>query len=133
MSTTPFKLKGFPAHAGVSPMKHEPWAKAHREKVAHDGTAEAHGAKPEPPKKEKPADSPMKSNGRSKTKGPVVTDTRVSTSDGKSRKIGPEQSPKAIEKERQDYITQKKKTGEFSKETSKEYKEFAEADAYRKR
>ena len=53
MSTTPFKLKGFPAHAGVSPMKHEPWAKAHREKVAHDGTAEAHGAKPEPSKEGK--------------------------------------------------------------------------------
>ena len=54
MSTTPFKLKGFPAHAGTSPMKHEPWTKAHREKVSHDGTAEAHGAKPKPPKKEKP-------------------------------------------------------------------------------
>ena len=79
------------------------------------------------------AKSPVRKNGRSKTKGPVVTDTRVSTSDGKSRKIGPEQSPQAIKKERQEYITQKKKTGEFSKETSKEYKEFAEADAYRKR
>ena len=77
--------------------------------------------------------SPMKNNGRSKTKGPVVADTRVSTSDGKSKKIGPEQSPEAIEKERQEYRAQKKKTGEFSKETSKEYKEFAEADAYRKR
>ena len=65
----------------------------------------------------------------SKEKGiSTYADTRVSTSDGKSRKIGPDQSPKAIEKERQDYITQKKKTGEFSKETSKEYKEFAEAE-----
>ena len=78
--------------------------------------------------------SPMKSNGRSKTKGPVVIDTRVSKSgSGKSKKIGPEQSPEDIERERQEYIAQKEKTGEFSKETLKEYEEFAEADAYRKR
>ena len=78
--------------------------------------------------------SPIKNNGRSKTNGPVVADTRISKSgSGKSRKIGPEQSPEAIEKEKQEYRAQKKKTGEFSKKTSKEYKEFAEADAYRKR
>ena len=78
--------------------------------------------------------SPIKSNGRSKTKAPVVTDTRVSKpGSGKSKKIGPEQSPEAIEKEKQEYRAQKKKTGEFSKETLKEYKEYAEADAYRKR
>jgi hypothetical protein len=76
--------------------------------------------------------SPVKNNGKSKTKGPVTSDTRVSTSDGTSIKIGPELSPEAIEKEKQEYLAQKKKTGEFSKETLKELKEFEEADAYRK-
>ena len=79
--------------------------------------------------------SPIQSGhgGRSKTKGPVVTDTRVSTSDGKSRKIGPEQSPEAIEKEKQEYIAQQKKTGTFSRKTLKELKEYEEAEAYRKK
>ncbi len=37
-----------------SPLKHKPWAQEHKEKVAHSGTAEAHGFKRgTPPKKNK--------------------------------------------------------------------------------
>ncbi len=37
-----------------SPLKHKPWAQEHKEKVAHSGTAEAHGFKRgTPPKKTK--------------------------------------------------------------------------------
>ena len=48
------KPKGKRGFKMKSPFRHKPWAEAHREKVAHDGTAEAHGAKPKPPKKGKP-------------------------------------------------------------------------------
>ena len=40
--------------SGSSPFQHKPWAKEHREKVAHSGTAEAHGAKPTPAKAHEP-------------------------------------------------------------------------------
>ena len=33
-----------------SPLLHQPWAPAHKEKVSHSGTAEAHGEKPVPVK-----------------------------------------------------------------------------------
>ncbi len=49
MGDTPFKMKGY-TYAGQSPMKHAPYAEAHTEaegRVAHDGTAEAHGKKAE--------------------------------------------------------------------------------------
>ena len=44
-----FKMKGSPMQRnfGISPMKHEPWFAAHKTKVSHDNTAEAHGKKSE--------------------------------------------------------------------------------------
>ena len=46
----PFKMKNssiakFAKVAG-SPVKHKPWAGAHKERPAHSATAEAHNAKP---------------------------------------------------------------------------------------
>ena len=46
----PFKMKNsaiakFAKVAG-SPVKHKPWAAAHRERPAHSATAEAHNAQP---------------------------------------------------------------------------------------
>ena len=58
---TPFKMKGSPfqRNFGIgSPIKHEPWAEAHKEKSAHSNTAEAHGATPTPPKPS-PAKCPL--------------------------------------------------------------------------
>lgn len=47
--------------------------------------------------------------GRSQTPGPIVTDTRVSTSDGTSKKIGPAESPEAINKKAEKVFTERDK------------------------
>ena len=44
-----------------SPLKHKPWAQEHKEKVAHSGTAEAHGFKREKKNTTKPT-TPRKGN-----------------------------------------------------------------------
>jgi len=96
--------------------------------------------------------SPMKmvkkgstKKGRSQTPGPIVADTRVSTSDGTSKKIGPVESPKAI-KEKRANVTKTRKAEEASspsgtvfgstKETreasDKARKNYEEAKAYSK-
>ena len=52
-----FKMNGhaLPGIKQRSPLNHEPWFAAHKEKVAHSGTAEAHGKKRgTPPKKDPP-------------------------------------------------------------------------------
>tara|TARA_R110002020_G_scaffold302841_1_gene518282 strand:+ start:282 stop:554 length:273 start_codon:yes stop_codon:yes gene_type:complete len=57
LKVTPYKMKnsalhkgakyGSPIHANYSsPMKHEPWAKKHKQRSAHSATAEAHGVQP---------------------------------------------------------------------------------------
>jgi len=45
---SPYKMKGSPMQRnfGISPAKHKPWAEEHREKSAHQNTAEAHGKQP---------------------------------------------------------------------------------------
>ena len=119
--TGPFKMKGNPMlrnfGIGASPAKQE--SKTYK-KSKEEGV--------------------YTKQGRSHTPGPVVgsvfdptTEEIKGTAPKTSKKVGPEQSSKAIDKEREEYRAQKKKTGEFSEETSREYKEFAKADAYRKR
>ena len=46
MAKGPFKMKGY-SYPGTSPVRHEPYAAAHKTKVAHPNTAEAHGKKTE--------------------------------------------------------------------------------------
>ena len=51
--------------------------------------------------------------GRSQTPGPIVVDTRVSTSDGTSKKVGPVENPEAIKSKRAK-VTETRKTAEAS-------------------
>tara|TARA_R110000822_G_scaffold297007_1_gene419547 strand:- start:61 stop:405 length:345 start_codon:yes stop_codon:yes gene_type:complete len=51
--------------------------------------------------------------GRSQTPGPIVADTRVSTSDGTSKKVGPVESPEAIKSKRAK-VTETRKAEEAS-------------------
>jgi len=111
-----YKQSGFPMHAGVSPMKSNTGVKKGSTK-----------------------------KGRSQTPGPIVADTRVSTSDGTSKKIGPVESPEAIKK-KMAKVTETRKAEEASspsgtvfdstKETQeasdKARKDYKEAKAYSK-
>jgi hypothetical protein len=68
--------------------------------------------KVESPAKQKVTKGGVK-KGRSQTPGPIVADTRISTSDGTSKKIGPVESPESIKKKRAN-VTKTRKTAEAS-------------------
>lgn len=76
--------------------------------------------------------TPLK-QGRSKTKGPFTADTRTSTSDGKSRKIGPAESPETIKKNRANVTKTESEKGVFSKESSAASRKLSNSEDYVKR
>ena len=78
---TPFKMKGSPMQRnfgiGASPARHEPWTAAHKEKVAHGNTKEAH-LPPSPKKKDKKKKEGFSNYGQTKINKNLTRDETYS-------------------------------------------------------